>query len=132
MVDQNYDVMKALSQYMNINIMKVVGKTSLDECKKKLQKEPEIIIGTPGRVLDMISRRYLYTKDIKMLIFDEADEMLSYGFRDNIYNIIQYIPKDCQICLFSATRTEETIELYYIILYNIVLYCTAICFIHGY
>ena len=45
--------MKALSQYMNVNIMKVVGKTSLDECKQELEKEPEIIIGTPGRVLDM-------------------------------------------------------------------------------
>tara|TARA_B100000989_G_C19512016_1_gene459605 strand:- start:487 stop:1617 length:1131 start_codon:yes stop_codon:yes gene_type:complete len=111
LVNQNYDVMKALSQYMNVNIMKVVGKTSLDECKRDLEKEPEIIIGTPGRVLDMINRRVLYTKDIKLLVFDEADEMLSYGFRDNIYNIIQYIPKDTQICLFSATRTEETVEL---------------------
>ena len=111
LVNQNYDVMKALSQYMNVNILKVVGKTSLDECKRDLEKEPEIIIGTPGRVLDMINRRYLYTKDIKLLVFDEADEMLSYGFRDNIYNIVQYIPKNAQICLFSATRTEETCDL---------------------
>ena len=111
LVNQNYDVMKALSQYMNVNILKVVGKTSLDECKRDLEKEPEIIIGTPGRVLDMINRRYLYTKDIKLLVFDEADEMLSYGFRDNIYNIVQYIPKNAQICLFSATRTEETVDL---------------------
>jgi len=111
LVNQNYDVMKALSQYMNVNIMKVVGKTSLDECKQELEKEPEIIIGTPGRVLDMINRRVLYTQSIKLLVFDEADEMLSYGFRDNIYNIVQFIPKDTQICLFSATRTDETVEL---------------------
>ena len=111
LVNQNYDVMKAFSQYMNVNIMKVIGKTSLDECKRDLEKEPEIIIGTPGRVLDMINRRYLYTKDIKLLVFDEADEMLSYGFRDNIYNIVQYIPKNAQICLFSATRTDETVDL---------------------
>ena len=111
LVNQNYDVMKALSQYMNVNIMKVVGKTSLDECKRELEKEPEIIIGTPGRVLDMINRRVLYTQSIKLLVFDEADEMLSYGFRDNIYNIVQYIPKDTQVCLFSATRTDETVDL---------------------
>ena len=111
LVNQNYDVMKALSQYMDVNIMKVVGKTSLDECKRELEKEPEIIIGTPGRVLDMINRRVLYTQNIKLLVFDEADEMLSYGFRDNIYNIVQFIPKDTQICLFSATRTEETVDL---------------------
>ena len=76
LVNQNYDVMKALSQYMDVNIMKVVGKTSLVECKNDLKKEPGIIIGTPGRVLDMISNRYLYTDNIKFLVFDEAYEML--------------------------------------------------------
>ena len=111
LVNQNYDVMKALGQYMDINIMKVVGKTSLDECKNDLRKEPEIIIGTPGRVLDMISKRHLYTNNIKLLILDEADEMLSYGFQDNIHSIIQYISKDCQICLFSATKTDATLDL---------------------
>jgi len=111
LVNQNYDVMKALSQYMDVNIMKVVGKTNLDECKSDLQKEPEIITGTPGRVLDMISKRFLYTNNIKLLIFDEADEMLSFGFQDSIYNIVQYMPKECQICLFSATKTEQTLDL---------------------
>ena len=111
LVNQNYDVMKALSQYMDVNIMKVVGKTSLSECKSDLKKEPEVIIGTPGRVLDMISNRFLYTDAIKFLVFDEADEMLSSGFMDTIYDIIKYISKDTQICLFSATRTEETTDL---------------------
>ena len=111
LVNQNYDVMKALSQYMDISIMKVVGKTNLDECKRDLQKEPQIIIGTPGRVLDMINKRYLFTTDIKLLVFDEADEMLSGGFQENIYHIIKYIPKTTQICLFSATRTDRTLEL---------------------
>jgi ATP-dependent RNA helicase len=59
----------------------------------------------------MINRRYLYTQNIKLLVIDEADEMLSDGFRDTIYNIIKYISKDCQICLFSATKTEETLDL---------------------
>ena len=111
LVNQNYDVMKALGQYMNVTIMKVVGKTSVEECKRELQKEPQIIIGTPGRVLDMINKRYIYTKDIKLLIFDEADEMLSTGFQDNIYNIIQYISKTTQICLFSATKNDYTLDL---------------------
>jgi superfamily II DNA/RNA helicase len=111
LVNQNYDVMKALSQYMNISIMKVVGKTSVEECKRELQKEPQVIIGTPGRILDMIGKKYLYTKDIKLLILDEADEMLSGGFQDNIYNIIQFIPKETQICLFSATKNNYTLDL---------------------
>jgi len=103
--------MEALSQYMKISIMKVVGKTSVEECKRDLQKEPQVIVGTPGRILDMISKRFLYTKDIKLLILDEADEMLSGGFQDNIYNIIQYIPKTTQICLFSATKNDYTLDL---------------------
>lgn len=111
LVNQNYDVMKSLGQYMNISIMKVVGKTRVEECKRELQKEPQIIIGTPGRVLDMINKRFLYTSDIKLLVFDEADEMLSSGFQENIYNIIQYIPKTTQICLFSATKNEYTLDL---------------------
>ena len=111
LVNQNYDVVKALSQYMDTSIMKVVGKTSVDECKRDLQKEPQVIVGTPGRILDMVSKRFLYTKDIKLLILDEADEMLSGGFQDNIYNIIQYIPKTTQICLFSATKNEYTLDL---------------------
>jgi translation initiation factor 4A len=111
LVNQNYDVMKALSQYMDVSIMKVVGKTSVEECKRDLQKEPQIIIGTPGRVLDMINKRYLFTTDIKLLVFDEADEMLSGGFQENMYHIIKYISKTTQICLFSATRTERTLEL---------------------
>ena len=111
LVNQNYDVIKALSQYMDINVMKVVGKTSIQECKQELSKEPQVIVGTPGRVLDMINKRFLYTNDIKLLIFDEADEMLSYGFQETIYGIIRYISKDTQICLFSATRTDETDEL---------------------
>ena len=111
LVNQNYDVLKALSQYMEVSIMKVVGKTSMEECRRELQREPQIIVGTPGRVLDMISKRYLYTSDIKLFILDEADEMLSGGFQENIYNIIQYLPKDTQICLFSATKNEYTLEL---------------------
>lgn len=111
LVNQNYDVMEALSQYMKISIMKVVGKTNVEECKRDLQKEPQVIVGTPGRILDMISKRFLYTKDIKLLILDEADEMLSGGFQDNIYNIIQFIPKETQICLFSATKNDYTLDL---------------------
>jgi translation initiation factor 4A len=111
LVNQNYDVTKALSQYMDVTIMKVVGKTSMEECKQELRKQPQIIVGTPGRVLDMISKRFLYTNDIKLLVFDEADEMLSSGFQENIYNIIQYISKDTQICLFSATKNDYTLDL---------------------
>ena len=55
----------------------------------------------------MINKRYLFTQNIKLLVFDEADEMLSGGFQENMYHIIKYIPKTTQICLFSATRIEH-------------------------
>ena len=76
-----------------------------------LNKNPQIIVGTPGRILDMIQRKYLFTDKLNQLIIDEADEVLSYGFKDTIYNIIQFISKDAQICLFSATMPEEIISL---------------------
>ena len=96
---------------MHISIMEVLGGTSIDECRKGLSKNPQIIIGTPGRVLDMIQKKWLFTNYIKTLIFDEADETLSFGFKVTIYNIIKTITQDSQICLFSATIPQDIIEL---------------------
>ena len=109
--NQNFNVMKELSNYMNINIQLVVGGTSVSQCKSDLEKNPHVVVGTPGRILDMIQKRYLETKNIKLLIFDEADEILSYGFKESIYNIIKFIPLDTQICIFSATMPNEIVEL---------------------
>jgi translation initiation factor 4A len=111
LVNQTYHVMDELSKYMDISVMKVMGGTSMNECQRELSKCPQIIVGSPGRVLDMIQRKHLFTDKILTLVFDEADEILSYGFKDTIYNIVQYIPRDCQICLFSATMPPEIIEL---------------------
>ena len=111
LANQNYSVMKDLSIYMNINVLSVVGGTNVRKCQDDLKKLPHIVVGTPGRILDMVQKRYLITEKIKILILDEADEILSYGFKESIYNIIQYIPKDTQICIYSATMPDEVIEL---------------------
>ena len=111
LVRQINEVITSLGSYLNISCMEVMGGTNLLECKKDLEKNPQIIIGTPGRVLDMIQKRYLFTDKIHTLIFDEADETLSYGFKVTIYNIIKTIPETSQICLFSATMPDEVIEL---------------------
>jgi len=111
LADQVYTVITELSSYSNIKTLKVVGKTSINICIQELEKNPHVIVGTPGRILDMINRKYLYTDKIKMLIFDEADEILSHGFKDTIYNIVQTIPKDTQVCLFSATLPKDVLEL---------------------
>ena len=111
LVHQIYEVAVELSKYLDATIMEVVGGTNVGECQRELSKSPQIIIGTPGRVLDMINKRYLFTNSITTVIFDEADETLSFGFKLTIYNIIKTIPTASQICLFSATIPDEIMEL---------------------
>jgi len=111
LADQVYNVIHELSSYTKITSMKVIGGTNISMCREELHKCPHILIGTPGRVLDMISRNYLYTNELKSLVFDEADEILSYGFKECVYDIVQQIPKTTQICLFSATLPDEILEL---------------------
>jgi translation initiation factor 4A len=111
LADQVYKVVKDLSSYMDIGVLKVIGGTNVAMCREDLRKNPQIVIGTPGRILDMISRKDLPTIDIKMLVLDEADEILSFGFKESIHNIIQCLSKETQICIFSATLPDEILEL---------------------
>lgn len=111
LADQVFTVITELSSYSNIRTIKIIGKTSINSNIKDLESNPHVIVGTPGRILDMINRKLLFTDKIKMLVFDEADEILSYGFKDTIYSIVQTIPKESQICLFSATLPKDVLEL---------------------
>ena len=111
LADQVYKVITDISSYTNITTLKVIGGTNVSMCREELNKNPHIIIGTPGRILDMINRGYLPTVDIISLILDEADEILSYGFKDCIQDIIKSLSKTSQICLFSATLPDEIMEL---------------------
>jgi translation initiation factor 4A len=83
----------------------------VNDCISDLRKIPQVIVGTPGRILDMLSKQQIFTQHVKTLIMDEADEMLSQGFQEMIYQIFNYIPKTSQVGLFSATFPEELIEL---------------------
>jgi translation initiation factor 4A len=108
---QTTEVVSELSKYMEVSYMEVVGGTDVFQCRSDLDKLPQIIIGTPGRILDMINKNSIYTDKLMSLIFDEADEILSQGFKETIYNIVKSIPEKCQICLFSATIPDEIMEL---------------------
>jgi translation initiation factor 4A len=100
------------SQMPGLKVQLLIGGTSTDEDAKMLKTEmPQIVVGCPGRVYDMIRRKYINAKQIKMLVLDEADEMLSVGFKDQIYNIFQYLHNDIQVCLFSATMPVELHKL---------------------
>jgi translation initiation factor 4A len=84
-----------------------VGGRAMENDIKELQEKPQIVVGTPGRIHDLIRRKKMQTKAIKLLILDEADEMLSSGFKEQIYNIFQFLGTNIQICLFSATLPIE-------------------------
>ena len=108
---QIQNVITNLSLYLNINLNLSVGGTSSRENIDSLLNNPHIIIGTPGRVLDMINKKALNTKYLKMLIIDEADEMLSKIFSNQIYDIFRFLPNNIQVGLFSATMTPEFFKL---------------------
>ena len=86
----------------------LIGGTSTDDNINLLRdKTPQVVIGCPGRIHDMLKRKRLSAANFKILIMDEADELLSYGFKDQVYNIFQYMPSSIQVALFSATMPPE-------------------------
>ena len=91
----------------------LVGGTSTDEDIRGLQdkKQPHVVIGCPGRIYDMLRRKKLASTELKLLVLDEADEMLSSGFKEQVYTIFQHLPNDIQIALFSATMPNDLYAL---------------------
>jgi len=87
----------------------LIGGSSVNNDVTLLSEEnkPHVIVGCPGRVYDMINRRRLSIKTLRIIVLDEADEMLSKGFKDQVYNIFSYLPNNSQIVLFSATMPKE-------------------------
>jgi len=112
LASQTYKVFKSISNYSEINTSLVIGGISIKDNIEDLLTKPQVVIGTPGRMLDLIfNRNILNFNTIKILVVDEADEMLSHGFQDQIKNLILKLNKECQICLFSATMPSEMLEL---------------------
>ena len=108
---QTLKVGKNISNYMNINIQECIGGTNVNDNIFRLRNNPEIIVGTPGRILDMIYRKYISVKSLSLLIIDEADEMLSKGFKDQIHDIFKEIGENVQVGIFSATMSPEILSL---------------------
>ena len=111
LADQTFQVMKELASYTEISFSKVVGGTRVSDCISDLRKDPQVIVGTPGRILDMLYKKHLFTDKLKTVVIDEADEMLSQGFQEMIHNIFQCIPRETQVALFSATFPDELMEI---------------------
>jgi translation initiation factor 4A len=108
LAEQTYNVACSISTFLDINSCLLVGGTSIHSNKKVLNTEnPQLIVGTPGRIHDMIRRKILKVNEIKSIVIDEADEMLSQGFKEQMYKIFNFLNNNIQIGLFSATMPDE-------------------------
>lgn len=110
---QILNVVENISRYIkDVNPVLLVGGSSVDKNKKQLNTlKPKIIVGTPGRVNDLVRRKFLKPESLSLLILDEADEMLSSGFKEQMYKIFKAMPNNVQIALFSATMPNDLHEL---------------------
>tara|TARA_B100000941_G_scaffold283080_1_gene252208 strand:- start:302 stop:2053 length:1752 start_codon:yes stop_codon:yes gene_type:complete len=100
------------SKYVeNINIVPVYGGANMDTQIRSLKKGAHIVVGTPGRTKDMIRRKKLNLKSIDRMILDEADEMLSMGFKEDLEEILSSTPEEKQILLFSATMSKKVLGI---------------------
>ena len=100
------------SMMKGLRIKTLIGGTYIQDDYQDIKTNtPHIIVGCAGRIYDMIRRRYLSTDDVKIMVLDEADEMLSQGFKTQIYNIFQYFNDNIQVAIFSATFTDEILEI---------------------
>lgn len=105
-------VVTALGDFMKLKCHICIGGTRVsDDIRVFQERPPQVVVGTPGRVYDMIQRRALGTSSIRVFCLDEADEMLSRGFKEQIYDVFQFMPPDCQVGLFSATMPQDVLEM---------------------
>jgi len=112
LADQSHGVMENLGRDLQgLQITLTVGGTPVRENIRELQRGPQIVIGTPGRVLHMIEKGYLDLKNLQAIVLDEADVMLERGFRENMYDTFAFCPETVQVCLFSATYTPDILQL---------------------
>jgi superfamily II DNA/RNA helicase len=110
--NQIMNVFKSLSNYMNISVSLVTGGTSVNKTMEDLSTRPKIIIGTPGRILDMMNKKALNYKTVRYLAIDEADEMLSSGFVSQIQDLFRFlIDNKLQVGLYSATMPNEFFDV---------------------
>ncbi len=110
---QTARVVESLGTAMDgLRVQTLVGKTLVSADKAKLRSNPpQVVVGTPGRILALIDQEAVNTRDVRVVVIDEADELLSCGFSEQIYQILGRLPSDVQIALFSATLPPNILEM---------------------
>jgi len=111
LAEQTNRVVQSLGDFMNIRSHACIGGKSLGQDLRELERGVHIVSGTPGRVFDLIRRRNLVTNGMKVLVVDEADEMLNKGFKEQIYDIYRFLPPSTQVVLVSATLPVEVLDM---------------------
>lgn len=111
LAEQSQKVLVSIGGYMKVQCHACIGGKSVREDIRRLDYGVQVVSGTPGRVFDMITKRHLRTRNIKMLVIDEGDEMLNQGFKDALYDIYRYLPPSTQVVLLSATMPKEVLDL---------------------
>jgi len=112
LAEQSQRVIQSLGDFMNVNCHACIGGKSLGQDLKELERGGvQVISGTPGRVYDLIRRNALRMTQLKVMVLDEADEMLNRGFKEQIYDIYRFLPVGCQVVLMSATLPASVLEM---------------------
>ena len=107
---QSHAVLQSIGNFMNIKSTICIGGGKRNKYVSEIINTP-IIVGTPGRISDMIRRELIDIRGISIIVLDEADDVLSDSFREQVKVIFNSIPKTCQVCLFSATMPQDIFEL---------------------
>lgn len=109
---QNYKCLKDLGRFMEIGIQLLLGGTSIRDDIKGLFNHPQIVVGTPGRILHMIEAGHLKCNNASLLIIDEADEMLKLGFKEQVKKIFENLNTEkVQVAMFSATWEADALDV---------------------
>ncbi|KAF7490080.1 Eukaryotic initiation factor 4A [Sarcoptes scabiei] len=111
LAQQIQKVVLSLGDYLKVRCHACIGGTNVMQDIKQLDQGNQILVGTPGRVFDMIQRGKIDASSIRIFVLDEADEMLSRGFKDQIYDIFRFLNEEVQVILLSATMPEDVFEV---------------------
>lgn len=114
LVVQMVSEIEKLSVYMDLRIVGVYGGTNINTQGKAVAQGVDILVATPGRLLDLVFNRFLLLRSVRQLVIDEVDEILNLGFRSQLNSLLDMLPRKRQNLLFSATMTEDVDDMIHI------------------
>jgi len=104
-------IITKLGEYINVKVHSTIGGMSVRDDITTLKQGIHIVVGTPGRIKDMINKGHLKVASIKLFVLDEADELLNRGFKEQTQEIFRTLPGNVQVALFSATMPQNILQI---------------------